>query len=297
MSADISTRIIRGALDLGINFIDTAANYTGGESERIIGAALGANRDQVVIATKGHTLDRGELSVADHLTRSVEASLRRLKTDYIDLYQIHRADPAAQTADVVEVLDALVTSGKVRSIGCSNYASWRVAESLAVAHQDGFTGFTTVQAHYNLLSRHVERELVGCCRQYALSLIPYYPLASGFLTGKYHPGEVPHADTRAATRTDTFARIMTESNWMTLKALEQFASERDHSVGDLALAWLAASDVVSTVIAGASRVAQLERNAEGIAWELTPEEKSAVDSLTANGAEVSAELPAGARSR
>src|SRR5204862_941014 len=234
-------RIINHALDIGVNFIDTADVYSRGVSETYVGKAVGGRRREALIATKV----RGRMGDAPndeglsrkHIVDGVEDSLRRLNTDYIDLYQVHQVDARTPIYETLSALDDLVHQGKVRYVGCSNFAAWQICEALWAADRKNLTPFVSVQPRYNLFDRAIERELVPFCRQYGIGIIPYSPLAGGILTGKYKEGEAPPPDTRAGRS----QRMQSQLNSETLgkvSALRKWSEERDHAVGELALAWL-----------------------------------------------------------
>ena len=193
-----TTRVIHAAMDLGINFVDTALTYTRGDSETYIGEALQGRREQMIVATKFHLRALAGSTVRERILQHAHLSLRRLQTDYLDLYQIHFPHPAVPADEILRALDDLVRAGKVREVGCCNYASWRVAEAVFTARTLGTKPFVAVQNLYNLLSRQVEEELLPFCTAYGIGLVPYWPLAAGFLTGKYRPGEAPPAGSRGA---------------------------------------------------------------------------------------------------
>ncbi len=282
-----TARIIHRALDLGINFIDTADVYSRGLSETYVGKAVAGRRREAIIATKVHgrmgNLPNDEGLSRWHIIDGVEQSLRRLGTDYIDLYQLHRADPATPIYETLSALDDLVHQGKVRYIGCSNFAAWQICEALWAADRKNLTPFVSVQPRYNLLDRQIERELLPFCRQYGIGIIPYSPLAGGILTGKYRPGEAPPPETRAA-RNPRMQQQLTEEQLGKVQRLERWASERGHTAGELALAWLLSRPEVSTVIAGATRPEQVEANAKAAEWKLSAEELQQIDELLGVGA-------------
>jgi aryl-alcohol dehydrogenase-like predicted oxidoreductase len=275
-------RIVNRALDLGINFIDTADVYSRGISEEYVGKAVAGRRQEALIATKVQgrmgDLPNDEGLSRKHIMEGIEASLRRLDTDYVDLYQVHRFDSSTPIEETLSALDDLVRQGKVRFIGCSNFAAWQICESLWVAERKNVTPFVSVQPRYNIFDRAIERELVPFCRQYGIGIIPYSPLAGGVLTGKYHPGEEPPADTRAGRN----ARMRQQLNEATLGRVDRlvaWAKGRAHSGGELALAWLLAHPEVSTVIAGATRPEQVEENARASEWRLTEADLQEIDEI------------------
>ncbi|MBI2872164.1 MAG: aldo/keto reductase [Chloroflexi bacterium] len=282
-----SAQVVHQATELGINFIDTSNSYGRGLSEEYIGKAVKGRREDVLIATKvfsstGEGPNRRGASRA-HILREVEASLRRLQTDYIDLYQMHYYDPNTPVEETLRTLDDLVRHGKVRYIGCSNYAAWQVCEAVWTSRMLRLEQFVSVQPEYNLLNRSAERELVPFCKAYNMGVIPFYPLASGFLTGKYRPDAPPPEGTRLALNPRSRGRFLTEGNFAVLARLEKFGTERGHTVGELAIAWLLANPVVSSVIAGATRPEQVAANVKAADWRLTPEEMAELEKLLGEG--------------
>jgi len=281
-----SVSIIRHALDLGINYIDTA-NWYGqqGLSEEFVGKGVKGKRSQVVIATKfGQPMsdspnERG--GSRHHIMQAIDASLRRLNTDYIDLYQIHLPDPTTPIEETLRALDDLVRGGKVRYIGCSNFAAWQLCEALWTSKVNNLESFVTTQAEYNLLERTAEQELVPCCQSHGTGLIPWGPLAGGILTGKYSRAEAPPPESRinefyGAIYQHTFS----DASFDKLDKLKAFAAERGHSVAELAIVWLLTHSYVSTVITGATKVEQISANVAAAGWKLTPEEVSQLDQLS-----------------
>ena len=273
--------VVDRALDVGINLIDTANTYGGGRrSEEYIGRALKGKRADALIATKA------AMSMGDgpndsgasrlHLTSELEISLRTLGTDYVDLYQVHFPDDDTPIEETMRALDDMVSQGKVRYIGCSNFSAWQVCEAIWTSRSHGLVPFVSVQPPYSMMQRAVEAELVPFCREYDVGILPYYPLANGFLTGKYRRGHAAPEGTRLA---ESDRGMFTDKNFDLLESLEAFSSERGHTVLDLAFAWLLANPNVSSVIAGATRTEQVESNASASGWELTSEEKAEVDAL------------------
>ena len=273
--------VVDRALDVGINLIDTANTYGGGRrSEEYIGRALKGKREDALIATKA------AMSMGDgpndsgasrlHLTSELEISLRTLDTDYVDLYQVHFPDDDTPIEETMRALDDMVSQGKVRYIGCSNFAAWQVCEAIWTSRSYGLAPFVSVQPHYSMMERTVEAELVPFCGEYNVGILPYFPLASGFLTGKYRRGHAAPEGTRLA---EGDRGMFTDKNFDLLESLEAFSTERGHTVLELAFAWLLANPNVSSVIAGATRTEQVESNANAANWELTPEEKAEVDAL------------------
>jgi len=279
-----SITVINHAIDMGVNFIDTADVYDRGHSEEYIGKALKGKRSQVIIATKfANPMGEGANESGGsryYIMKAVDASLKRLQTDYIDLYQIHLPDSATPIEETLGALDDLVRSGKVRYIGCSNFAAWQLCEALWTSKVNNLHSFVTAQPMYNLLARQIERELVPCCQAYDIGVIPYSPLASGFLTGKYRQGEEPPADGRLSGPNPAFQRIFTEANWSKLAKLEAFAKEHNHTMGELAIAWLLSKPWISSVIAGARKTEQVSANVTAGEWKLTAEEVTEVESIS-----------------
>lgn len=282
---DQSKAVVHQALEAGITLFDTADVYGGqGRSEEFLGKILKGHRQDVVIATKfGMKMGEGPHKSGGsrkYIISAVEDSLRRLDTDYIDLYQMHRPDPETPIEETLRALDDLVTSGKVRYIGNSNYAGWQVAEAHYVAKQGNLAPFISAQNEYNLLDRRIEGELVPACNKFGLSILPYFPLASGFLTGKYRQGQDLPAGTRLANAGPMAARVLTEKNYEMLGKLEAFADARGKTMLDLAIGWLASLPHVGSVIAGATKPEQVDQNVAAGAWRLTAEELAEVDAIS-----------------
>ncbi|MFO7168950.1 MAG: aldo/keto reductase [Chloroflexota bacterium] len=278
------TEIVAAAIDSGINFFDTADVYTGGRSEETLGVALKGRWHEVVLATKGFNPtgqgpnDRGASRY--HLVNAVDASLRRLQTDHIDLYQLHRPDPTTPIEETLRALDDLVRAGKIRYIGASNYAAWQLARANLLAELRGWTPFITVQNHYHMLEREIEREVLPYCSEFGVGILPYFPLAGGFLTGKYRRGEAPPAGSRGESSPYVRA-YMTDENYDRVERLTAWAEERGHTMGELAHAWLLSKPQVSSVISGATSVAQVQANAKAAEWKLTPEEVEQINAILA----------------
>lgn len=282
---DQSKAVVHQALEAGITLFDTADVYGGqGRSEEFLGKILKGRRQDVVIATKfGMKMGEGPHKSGGsrkYIISAVEDSLRRLDTDYIDLYQMHRPDPETPIEETLRALDDLVTSGKVRYIGNSNYAGWQVAEAHYVAKQGNLAPFISAQNEYNLLDRRIEGELVPACNKFGLSILPYFPLASGFLTGKYRQGQDLPAGTRLANAGPMAARVLTEKNYEMLDKLEAFADARGKTMLDLAIGWLASLPHVGSVIAGATKPEQVDQNVAAGAWRLSAEELAEVDAIS-----------------
>ncbi len=276
------TEIVDGALDLGINFIDTADVYQEGRSEESLGVALQGRRHAVILATKGYNKtgqgpnDYG--ASRHHLLNAVEASLRRLQSDYIDLYQIHRWDPTTPIEETLRTLADLVRAGKLRYIGASNFAAWQLARANLLAELRGWEPFITIQPHYHMFERSIEAELIPYCNEYQVGILPYFPLAGGFLTGKYKRGE--SAPTGSRGESSTYVQdYMTDANFTRIERLGAWAQERDRSLGELAHAWLLAQPQVSSVISGATSLEQVRANAKAGDWRLTAEELDEVNGV------------------
>jgi aryl-alcohol dehydrogenase-like predicted oxidoreductase len=286
---EASRAVVDRAFDLGITFFDTADIYgNSGGSETILGEVLGDRRKDIVLATKfgmamGDERNRKGAS-RRYIMTAVEESLRRLRTDWIDLYQLHEADPLTRIEETLRALDDLIRQGKVRYIGCSNLPAWQVVEAQWTSRSLGLNGFVSCQDQYSLLVRDIERELVPAMRAYGLGLIPYFPLASGLLTGKYKRGEPLPGGTRLGDTQRLASRYLTEANWDKVGRLERFSAERGRTLLELAFAWLLARPQVSSVIAGATRPEQVEQNVATAAWELSPEDLAAVDGLVSDSA-------------
>ncbi len=279
-----SAEVVGRALALGINFFDTADVYGGTLSEQFLGEALGDRRQDVVVATKFSSAtgegpgNRG--GSRRHIIRAVEASLRRLNTDFIDLYQYHFPDPNTPIEESLRAMDDLVRSGKVRYIGSSNMSAWQAVEAHWVAKSEHLSPFITAQNQYSLIERRIEREMAPACRQYGIGILPYLPLASGLLTGKYSRGEAPAEGTRIAAWGERGGRLLTDRNFDIVEALQKFAAERDKTLLAVAIGWLCSQDVVSSVIAGATKPEQVEQNAAAADLRLTPEELAEIDTIT-----------------
>lgn len=282
MDLDQTRVVINHALDVGINMIDTANSYGGGMSEEYIGAALKGKRHQAIIATKvSSRVAEGPNNAGNsrqHIIAEVENSLRRLGTDYIDLYQIHWWDPNTPIEETLRTLDDLVHQGKVRYIGCSNFMAWQICESAWTSRVAGVASFISLQPRYHMLDREIEKEIVPFCKQYGVGVLPYYPLANGFLTGKYTRGEPAPQGTRLA---EDDRGMFSAANFDILEGLEKFAVDRDHSVLELAFAWLLANPTVSSVIAGATKAEQIVGNAKTVDWKLSQENMGEIDLILA----------------
>jgi len=274
--------IISAALETGVNFIDTADIYQEGRSEKNIGTALGGRRSQTLIATKVYGKvgegpnDRG--ASRHHIMAGVEASLRRLDTDYIDLYQIHVWDEETPIDETLHALDDLLHAGKVRYIGASNFSAWQLTWANALAELRGWTEFVSIQPHYHMFERGIEEELIPACRYFDIGILPYFPLAGGFLTGKYKQGEPAPPGSRGET-SQYVQRYMTPENYTRLDQLTDFAQQRGHSLNDLAHAWLLAQPQISSVISGATRVEHVQANVAAGEWDLSEPETQQVNEI------------------
>ncbi|MEE8422277.1 MAG: aldo/keto reductase [Dehalococcoidia bacterium] len=283
MDQDATQVVVDKAIDEGINLFDTADVYGGqGKSEEFLGKALGSRRQDVLVATKfASPMGEGPMKAGGSrhwIMNAVEDSLRRLGTDYIDLYQVHRPDPKTPLEETMRALDDLVTSGKVRYLGNSNFAGWQIAESHHIAKDNGWTPFISAQPQYSLLERNVEREVVPACNEYGLGVLPYFPLASGMLTGKYKRGEDAPEGTRL--NSPMGERMLTDRNFDKVEKLEEFAQSSGHTLLELAFSWLVSQSHVGSVIAGATKPEQVEANAAAGAWKLDEEELAEVDTIT-----------------
>jgi aryl-alcohol dehydrogenase-like predicted oxidoreductase len=280
-----ATAVVHAALDNGINFFDTADVYGGSHSEELLGKALkGHDRTAVVIATKfggpmgDSPLARG--ASRQHVMSAVDASLRRLGTDYIDLYQQHFPDVETPIEETLRALDDLVHSGKVRYLGNSNFAGWQIADADWIARHHGLERFVSAQNLYNLTDRRIEREVLPACTRFGLGMLPYFPLASGLLTGKYTRGKAPPPGSRLANFGERGRRALADDNFDIVDALAGYAAERGHTLLELAMSWLATEPVVASVIAGATSPAQVTANASAAGWAMTPEERAEIARLS-----------------
>jgi aryl-alcohol dehydrogenase-like predicted oxidoreductase len=279
-------KVVFKALDLGITLFDTADIYgKRGGSESMLGEILGDRRKDIVLATKfgGQMNDAGTMQGASrrYIMSEVEASLSRLKTEWIDLYQIHFPDPKTPMDETLRALDDLIRAGKVRYIGCSNHPAWKVVDAEWIAKQSGVAAFISCQDEYSLLARGPERELVPALQSFGLGLLPYFPLASGLLTGKYKRNAPAPADTRFGTLKGLADRYGTDANWQIVEKLEKLCEQRGHTMLELAFSWLAARPMVASVIAGATKPEQLEQNVAAMGWALSADDMAEIDRLTA----------------
>ena len=275
--ADQSSVVVHAALDAGINFFDTADVYGGTHSEEFLGQALAGHRDEVIIATKfAAPIDQDPLhrgASARWVNEAAEGSLRRLGIDCIALYQQHRPDADVAIEEPLEALDGLVKAGKVKEIGNSNFSAEQIAEADAVAKKNGWARFVTAQNQFNLLHRQPVAELLPACVEYDLAVLPFFPLASGLLTGKYRRGEATPSGTRlSAMNEEMSARVLSDRNFDQLDFLESFATAREHTLLDLAFAWLAAQPAMGSIIAGATKTEQVQANSAAVDWKLSEAE-------------------------
>jgi aryl-alcohol dehydrogenase-like predicted oxidoreductase len=275
-------KVVTRALDAGITLFDTADTYgEKGGSETQLGQLLGARRKDIVLATKfGMEMAPDKKGAKpSYIRQAVEDSLRRLKTDWIDLYQLHRPDPTTPIEDTLRTLDDLVKAGKVRFIGCSNMPAWQVVDSLWTAQVSKLAAFVTCQDEYSLVVREPERELLPMMQAKRMSLLPYFPLASGLLTGKYERGVAPGKDTRFGGTSRFNDRYLTERNWALLEKLEAFCAARGKTLLQLAFGFLLSSPVTGSVIAGATKPEQIDANIAAAGWSLSAAERDEVKKL------------------
>lgn len=278
LDAAATAKVVGAALDAGVTFFDTSDSYGRGRSEEYLGRALAGVRQDVLIATKfGSEMGEGMRGArAGYVAQAVEASLRRLGTDCIDLYQLHRPDPSVPIAETLGALDALVRAGKVREIGCSNFSLEQLRE--ASATPPGAARFVSVQNEYSMIAREAEKEVLPECARTGMAFLPYYPLASGLLTGKYRAGR-PRPEGTRLTDGGRWSGMLTEENVAVAERLARFAEARGRTLLDLAFAWLLARREVASVIAGATSADQVRANAAAARWRLTPAEYEAATAL------------------
>jgi aryl-alcohol dehydrogenase-like predicted oxidoreductase len=281
MDLESSRLVIHKALDAGITLFDTADVYGGrGGSETVMGQILGDRRKDIVLASKfGMPMDEGEKKGASrrYIMAACEASLKRLKTDWLDLYQVHRHDPLTPIEETLRALDDLVRAGKVRYIGCSNFSAAQMTEAQWAARHLNLNAFISAQDEYSLLKRDLERENLGMMQSYGLGLLPFFPLASGLLTGKHKRGAAA-AGTRLQMQ--AFSGFMNDANFDIVEKLEAFVKKRGHTMLELAFSWLAARPTVGSIIAGATKPEQIEANVKAADWALTQEDMKEIDELT-----------------
>jgi aryl-alcohol dehydrogenase-like predicted oxidoreductase len=276
--------VVHKALDLGVTLFDTADSYgQRGGSERLLGEILGPRRNDIVLATKfGSAMDdEGSRKGASrrYIMSAVEASLRRLRTDWIDLYQLHHPDPSTPIEETLRALDDLMSQGKIRYIGCSNLSAVQLEEAHSTARRCNLHPFASAQNEYSVLRRDLEREAVPVMKALGIGLLPYFPLASGLLTGKYRRDDIP-AGTRLASPRAHEAVFRSDANWSLIEKLDRYCVERGRSLLELAISWLLSEPIVSSVIAGATKPDQLEQNVSAARWELTASELADIDRLS-----------------
>jgi aryl-alcohol dehydrogenase-like predicted oxidoreductase len=283
LDADGVEAVVATALDVGINFFDTAALYGKGASERLLGAAIASHRDELVIATKyGADRVQGLQNIRDYVRSSAEASLDRLGTDRIDLLQLHFPDLTTPLEETLAALAELIEEGKVREVGCSNFTTEMIVDAEAAAERAG-ARFVSVQNHFSMLKREDETEGLAACERLGLSYLPYYPLANGILTGKYRRGEAPPTGTRLAGNADRSRQLLTDETFDKVEALEELAIGEGRTLLELSIAWLLSRPALASVIAGVTRPEHVESNAAGADWELSPELLAEIDEITAPG--------------
>ncbi|MAF84746.1 MAG: aldo/keto reductase [Chromatiales bacterium] len=283
-----SAGIVHKAIDLGVNLFDTADVYgERGKSEQFLGKALGDRRQKVIIATKfagPMSSERFDMQGGSrrYIMQAAEASLTRLGTDYIDLYQMHRFDTDTPIEETLRALDDLIHQGKVRYIGCSNYAAWQITDAEWTARSANLDGYVSVQNRYSLLTREIEKEVVPACEKFGLGILPYFPLESGLLTGKYQKGEPAPEGTRL-DKWKNFAAssFATADKVDKVEALKEVCNRYDHSLLDMAMGWLASQPTVSSVIAGVTSEQQLEQNVQAGLWRPDDAELAEIDEITA----------------
>ncbi len=274
---EATRKVVYEALDLGVTLFDTADIYgERGGSENCLGQILGNHRKDVVLATKfGMPMDDVGVKTGAsrrYIIAAAEDSLRRLRTDWIDLYQVHQPDPRTPIEETLRALEDLVRSGKVRYLGCSNFPAWRVVEAQWTAHLHGTNVFVSCQDEYSLIMRNIELELIPAAVEYGLGLLPYFPLASGLLSGKYRRNSPMPANARLTNTQRLAVRYLTEANWATIERLSEFAAQQGHTLLELAFSWLLSKPPVASVIAGATAPEQLQQNVKAGNWALTLED-------------------------
>jgi aryl-alcohol dehydrogenase-like predicted oxidoreductase len=286
LDANQTADVVNAALDAGITLFDTADMYgSRGDSERFLGKALGAKRSEIVLASKfGMAMDDEGVKIGAarrYIMQAVEDSLSRLGTDWIDLYQLHQFDPLTPIDETLRALDDLIRDGKVRYVGSSNLPAWRSTEAEFIARELGTNKFISCQEEWNVLNRAIEQDVVPMMETYGLGMLPYFPLASGLLTGKYKKDSMPEG--ARLTDMPRFANrgYVTEANFAKVERLENFANQRGHSVLELAFSWLAAQKVTGSVIAGATKPEQIKSNVSAANWKMTAEELAEIDELLA----------------
>lgn len=284
IDAAASRAVVHAALDAGINFFDTSDTYGKTKSEEFLGRALGARRSSVIIATKfGSEIDPAHKGARpEYVHQACEDSLRRLGTEYIDLYQLHRPDPTVPIADTLGAMNELVRAGKVRQIGCSNFTAALLREAEAAGDQPGAAHFVSVQNNYNMLERDDEANAIPECERLGIAYLPYFPLASGLLTGKIRKGKPVPAGTRIA-EIEWMKKKVTDRNLNIIEGLIAFAESRGHTILELAMSWLLRLPVFASVIAGATSPEQVRANAAASTWTLSPSDLAAIDGILSAG--------------
>jgi len=281
IDAEASAKVIDAAIESGVTFFDTADRYGKGQSEDFLGRALGKRRDQIILATKfGMEMEKGQQGASPKYVReALDASLRRLRTDRIDLYQLHQPDPKTPITDTLGALDELVRAGKVRQIGCSNFSVAQIREAADASQSRA--QFVSVQNQFSLFYREPETNgVLAECERRRLAFLPYFPLGSGLLTGKYRKGKKLPEGSRA---TDGWGpKVFTEQNLAIVESLIEFAESKDHTILELAFSWLLSHKPVASVIAGASKPQQVRANAKAVNWQLSPGELAEIDSIMNN---------------
>ncbi len=282
LDANGAATVVNAALDAGINFLDTADVYGSGQSEEFIGRALGKRRTETIIATKfGNNMEgQGRGASPEYIRRAVEASLRRLDTDYIDLYQLHTPDPSVPIEDTLGALNELVQAGQVREIGVSNFSAKQIREAEAAAQQIKTARSVSVQNEYNFFKREPELDVLAECERLGIAFLPYLPLAGGLLTGKYRKGQPLPTGTRISQSGSSYAALLTEHNLGVVESLIKFAESRGHTILELAFAWLLSKPVVASVIAGAMSPEQVHANAAAT-WQMTSQDLAEINALLA----------------
>jgi aryl-alcohol dehydrogenase-like predicted oxidoreductase len=278
-------KVVHKALDLGITLFDTADIYgNAGGSETCLGQVLGDRRKDIVLATKfANPMASGEMAKGAsrrYIVSAVEASLKRLQTDWIDLYQQHVPDPLTPIDETLRALEDLTRAGKIRYVGCSNFTAWRVVEAQWTARTAGVNGFVSCQDEYSLLVRDLEKDLQPAAEAYGLGILPYFPLASGLLTGKYRRSQALPDGARLTLVKRLADRYLTDANWTIVEQLAEFCEARNRSMLELAFSWLAGRPQVSSVIAGATTPEQIEQNVQAVEWALGPDELAEIDRIT-----------------
>ena len=277
--------VVHACLDAGITLFDTADMYGNrGGSETLLGRILGHHRKDIVLASKfGLPMGEGPYlngAGRHYIMRAVEDSLRRLRTDHLDLYQVHRPDPATPIEETLRALDDLVRDGKVRYVGCSNFAGWQLAEAEWAARAGGTVRFISAQNEYSLVDRRIEGELVTAANAYGVGILPYFPLANGLLTGKYQRNHAMPDGARMTERPTRAEEVLTDRNWSIAEKVADYAAARGHSLLEAAIGWLASQDHVPSVIAGATTAEQVAQNAAAADWRMTAEEIADINALS-----------------